>query len=82
MNWKKTLLTSRLFRMQLSLITIHFIYLEEPGQTEKRLHNKFSLGVGGHMNPDDSKEMNVTEELIRELNEEVRLGNWMFDRGY
>ena len=54
-----------------------YLFRRSSGQTEKRLHNKFSLGVGGHMNPDDSKEMNkqyLTEELIRELNEEVRFG--------
>jgi predicted NUDIX family phosphoesterase len=48
------------------------------GQTEKRLHNKFSLGVGGHMNPGDSmelKEQYLKDELKRELYEEVRLLN-------
>ncbi|MBI4682240.1 MAG: hypothetical protein HY757_03975 [Nitrospirae bacterium] len=24
------------------------------GQTEKRLHNKYSLGIGGHINPESS----------------------------
>ena len=56
-NWKKILLLNRLFRMQLSLTKIHFIYSEgHPGQTEKRLHNKFTLGAGGHMNPGGSME--------------------------
>jgi predicted NUDIX family phosphoesterase len=48
------------------------------GQTEKRLHNKFSLGVGGHMNPSsslESKEQYLIDELKRELYEEVRLLN-------
>jgi predicted NUDIX family phosphoesterase len=47
-------------------------------QTEERLHNKFSLGVGGHMNPDNSmelKEQFFIDELKRELSEEVRLLN-------
>lgn len=47
-------------------------------QTEKRLHNKFSLGVGGHMNPNDSKESKeqyLINELKRELFEEVKLLN-------
>ncbi len=47
-------------------------------QTEKRLHNKFSLGVGGHMNPDNSKESKeqyLINELKRELFEEVKLLN-------
>jgi predicted NUDIX family phosphoesterase len=54
-----------------------YLFRRTSGQTEKRLHDKFSLGVGGHMNPHNSKEMNeqyLTEELIREFNEEVRLG--------
>jgi predicted NUDIX family phosphoesterase len=47
-------------------------------QTEKRLHNKFSLGVGGHMNPGNLKESNeqyLINELKRELFEEVKLLN-------
>ena len=47
-------------------------------QTEKRLHNKFSLGVGGHMNPGNSKESKeqyLINELKRELFEEVKLLN-------
>jgi len=47
-------------------------------QTEKRLHNKFSLGVGGHMNPSNSKESKeqyLINELKRELFEEVKLLN-------
>lgn len=44
-------------------------------QTETRLHNMYSLGVGGHMNPwgnsIDIKYMH--HELARELNEEVLL---------
>lgn len=45
-------------------------------QTEKRLHNKRSLGVGGHMNPRNSKEPKeqyLINELKRELFEEVKL---------
>jgi predicted NUDIX family phosphoesterase len=33
-----------------------YLYKRTSGQTEKRLHNKFSLGVGGHMNPRDPME--------------------------
>lgn len=42
-------------------------------QTEKRLHNKLSLGVGGHINPNDIETYdNIIEGgLYRELNEEV-----------
>ena len=31
-----------------------YLFNRTSKQKEKRLHNKFSLGVGGHMNPDDS----------------------------
>ena len=46
-------------------------------QTEKRLHNKYSLGIGGHINPDpDANENNIIiNGLYRELNEEV----WVAD---
>ncbi len=55
-----------------------YLFRRTSGQTEKRLHNKFSLGVGGHMNPHDpmgSKEQYLIDELKRELFEEVRLLN-------
>lgn len=58
-----------------------YLFKRTSGQTEKRLHNKFSLGVGGHMNPDDtieSKEHYLIDELKRELFEEVRLKNGCF----
>lgn len=41
-------------------------------QTEKRLHNMLSLGVGGHINPGESEENSILEAgLHRELREEV-----------
>jgi predicted NUDIX family phosphoesterase len=55
-----------------------YLFRRTSGQTEKRLHNKFSLGVGGHMNPDNSiksKERYIIDELKRELFEEVKLLN-------
>ncbi len=55
-----------------------YLFRRTAGQAEKRLHNKFSLGVGGHMNPGDtmkSKEQYLIDELKRELCEEVRLLN-------
>jgi len=58
-----------------------YLFRRTSGQTEKRLHNKFSLGVGGHMNPRDSvkpKEQYLTDELKRELFEEVKLLNGCF----
>ena len=56
----------------------YYLFRRTSGQTEKRLHNKFSLGVGGHMNPNDSmepKEHYLVDELKRELFEEVKLLN-------
>jgi len=55
-----------------------YLFKRTSGQAEKRLHNKFSLGVGGHMNPHnsmESKEQYLIDELKRELYEEVRLLN-------
>ena len=55
-----------------------YLFRRTSRQTEKRLHNKFSLGVGGNMNPNDSmetKEQYLVDELKRELIEEVKLLN-------
>jgi predicted NUDIX family phosphoesterase len=55
-----------------------YLFRRRAGQREKRLHNKYSLGVGGHMNPGastESKEQYLINELKRELFEEVRLLN-------
>ena len=55
-----------------------YLFRRTSGQTEKRLQNKFSLGAGGHMNPNDStesKEQYLIDELKRELSEEVKLLN-------
>jgi len=56
----------------------YYLFKRTSGQREKRLHNKYSLGVGGHMNPgssSDSKEQYLIGELKRELFEEVKLLN-------
>jgi len=43
-------------------------------QTEKRLHNKRSVGVGGHINPPDTEAENaLIEGMKRELSEEMHL---------
>lgn len=44
-------------------------------QTEKRLHGKYSLGVGGHINPDPSEryENIIMSGLYKELNEEISI---------
>jgi len=53
-----------------------FLFRRRSGQREKRLHNKYTLGAGGHMNPGESSEPDeqyLIDELKRELFEEVRL---------
>jgi predicted NUDIX family phosphoesterase len=55
-----------------------YLFTRRSGQTEKRLHNKLHLGVGGHMNPGSSKEPGdqyLINELKREFFEEVNLLN-------
>jgi len=55
-----------------------YVFRRISGQTEKRLHNKLHLGVGGHMNPGSSTETGeqyLINELKREFFEEVKLLN-------
>ena len=55
-----------------------YLFRRSSGQTEKRLQNLFSLGMGGHMNPGksmESGEQYIIDELKRELFEEVRFLN-------
>lgn len=42
-------------------------------QSESRLHNKYSLGIGGHINPSDENSSLdiVSEALKREMDEEI-----------
>ncbi|MFJ7363279.1 hypothetical protein ACIQWQ_04040 [Peribacillus frigoritolerans] len=43
-------------------------------QNETRLHNKISIGVGGHINPKEYGNGNIIENgLFRELNEEINI---------
>ena len=56
----------------------NFLLLQRTSkQTEKRLHNKFSLGIGGHINPDSSEHGNnlIIGGLYKELNEEVSINS-------
>jgi predicted NUDIX family phosphoesterase len=55
-----------------------YLFRRKSGQTEKRLQNLLSLGVGGHMNPGNStepEEQYLVNELKRELYEELSLLN-------
>jgi predicted NUDIX family phosphoesterase len=52
-----------------------FSLRRKTAQTEKRLHNKSSIGVGGHINPDGKSGENISgiieRSLERELHEEL-----------
>ena len=55
-----------------------YLFRRTSGQTEKRLQDLLSLGIGGHMNPSgsiESEEKYLMDELKREFFEEVRLFN-------
>ncbi len=46
-------------------------------QTEARLHNMYSLGIGGHVNSRDTSQKGcnaITRGMRRELEEEIRVG--------
>lgn len=61
-----------------------YLFRRTSKQAEKRLHNKLTLGVGGHMNPNKSMEPNehyIIDELKRELFEEVQLKKGCFIEG-
>lgn len=53
-----------------------YLFHRTKKQTEKRLHNLYSLGVGGHMNPWGEHPIDIDylhHELEREMHEEVLL---------
>lgn len=58
----------------------HLLLKRSSRQTEARLHNKLSLGIGGHINDLEAQSANgdlVQAGMLRELNEELRLeGVW------
>lgn len=49
------------------------VYQRTPKQTDKRLHAKYSIGFGGHINPVDGKggKNPILGARARELNEEI-----------
>lgn len=54
----------------------HLLLRRSSKQTEARLHNKLSLGIGGHINEQEvqsSKQDLVEGGMLRELTEEVQL---------
>ena len=48
----------------------YFLLQRTPKQTEARLHDKLSLGIGGHVNPDTP---DLIDGLHKELDEEVEI---------
>lgn len=46
-------------------------------QSEKRLHNKYSLGIGGHINPVSAMKYEniIIDSMYRELSEEVEVND-------
>jgi len=56
----------------------YYLFNRTSQQQENRLHHKFSLGVGGHMNPNNCKvtpRQYLINELKREVFEEVKLAS-------
>ena len=51
----------------------YFLLRRKSAQSEQRLHDKFSIGVGGHINPSEASRAAdiIHEGLNRELNEEL-----------
>jgi len=54
----------------------YFLLQRKNAQSEQRLHHKFSIGVGGHINPSEgvSTAEFIRDGLERELNEELNIG--------
>ena len=53
-----------------------FVYLRSGEGGENRLHGKWSLGVGGHIEPFDIKNKNINpirKSQLRELKEEIEI---------
>jgi predicted NUDIX family phosphoesterase len=48
-----------------------FLLKRYPTQGESRLHNKLSIGVGGHINPIDGAENLLAAGCLREISEEL-----------
>lgn len=67
------------FKQIIPYVIIHYhsqylLFKRTKAQTESRLHNRYSLGVGGHINPSSSKEMDeIKAGLYKEFFEEIQL---------
>lgn len=71
----KQLIPYVIFQHQDEQGQIHlFQYTRGKGQGEKRLHQKRSVGIGGHISSEDAAEVNAYDEgMRRELAEEVHI---------
>ncbi len=60
----------------------YFLLQRQRTQSEQRLHHKFSIGVGGHINPSEgAPSIDVIHDgLTRELNEELHIGTGYQER--
>jgi len=52
---------------------LFFSYSRSRAQSEARLHNKYSIGIGGHVNQNDDAKDPFTAGMWRELGEEITL---------
>lgn len=50
-----------------------FLYKRLSQSKESRLHEKYSLGIGGHINPQDESSNTLTKAALREIQEELHL---------
>lgn len=50
-----------------------FLYKRLPKSQESRLHEKYSLGIGGHINPQDESQDTLTTAAAREIQEELHI---------
>jgi predicted NUDIX family phosphoesterase len=60
----------------------YFLLQRKNTQSERRLHNKLSIGVGGHINPSEEALISdvIRHGLTRELNEELYIANGYRER--
>jgi len=60
----------------------YFLLQRKNTQSEQRLHHKFSIGVGGHINPSEVAIGNdvIEDGLSREINEELRIASGYHER--
>ncbi len=74
----KQLIPYVVFRAGSDVGPVIFSYQRTPKAGEKRLHGKFSIGIGGHINPIDGSATEsfaaFEQAMHREINEEVDLG--------